>query len=90
MSFVQTMTGFGESVPLPDAVTRAAISLLVGRTRRQLSRAPRDADRAFASAMAPYPIAINTAEANAQHYEIPAGVLRAGARAAAQIFVLPL
>ena len=72
MSLVQTMTSFGESVPLPDAVTRAAINLLVGRTRRVLSRAPRDADRAFASAMAPYPIAINTADANAQHYEIPA------------------
>jgi cyclopropane-fatty-acyl-phospholipid synthase len=72
MSFVQTMTSFGESVPLPDVVTRAAINLLVGRTQRVLSRAPRDADRAFASAMAPYPIAINTADANAQHYEIPA------------------
>ena len=72
MSFVQTMTSFGESVPLPDIVTRTAINLLVGRTRRVLSHAPQDADRAFASAMAPYPIAINTADANAQHYEIPA------------------
>jgi cyclopropane-fatty-acyl-phospholipid synthase len=71
MSFVQTMTGFGERAPLPDAVTRAAIKLLVGRTQRLLSRAPRDADRSFATAMAPYPIALNTAEANAQHYEIP-------------------
>jgi cyclopropane-fatty-acyl-phospholipid synthase len=71
MSFVQTMTGFGENVPLPDMVTRAAISMLVGRTRQKLSRAPEQADREFASAMAPYPIAINTAEANSQHYEIP-------------------
>jgi|HubBroStandDraft_5_1064220.scaffolds.fasta_scaffold28937_4 cyclopropane-fatty-acyl-phospholipid synthase len=71
MSFVQTMTGLGESVPLPDVVTRAAISMLVGRTRQKLSRAPEQADREFASAMAPYPIAINTTEANVQHYEIP-------------------
>ena len=72
MSFVQTMTGFGETVPLPDVVTRAAIKLLVGRTQRQLSRAESDADRRFARDMAPFPIALNTAEANAQHYEIPA------------------
>jgi cyclopropane-fatty-acyl-phospholipid synthase len=72
MSFVQTMTGFGETVPLPDVVTRAAIKLLVGRTQRQLSRAESDADRRFARDMAPFPIAVNTAEANAQHYEIPA------------------
>jgi len=72
MSLVQTMTGFGETVPLPDVVTRAAIKLLVGRTQRQLSRAENDADRRFARDMAPFPIAVNTAEANAQHYEIPA------------------
>jgi cyclopropane-fatty-acyl-phospholipid synthase len=72
MSFVQMMTGFGETVPLPDVVTRAAIKLLVGRTQRQLSRAENDADRRFARDMAPFPIALNTAEANAQHYEIPA------------------
>jgi cyclopropane-fatty-acyl-phospholipid synthase len=72
MSFVQTMTGFGETVPLPDVVTRTAIKLLVGRTQKQLSRAENDADRRFARDMAPFPIAVNTAEANAQHYEIPA------------------
>jgi cyclopropane-fatty-acyl-phospholipid synthase len=72
MSLVQTMTGFGENVALPDAVTRAAIRLLVGRTQRQLSRAPIDADRRFAIDMAPFPIAVNVANANAQHYEIPA------------------
>jgi cyclopropane-fatty-acyl-phospholipid synthase len=72
MTFVQTMTGLGESLPLPDVVTRAAINLLVGRTRRQLSHATDDADCRFARDMAPYPVAVNTAEANAQHYEIPA------------------
>src|SRR5258708_5393837 len=72
MSFVQAMTGFGETVPLPDVVTRAAIRLLVGRTQRHLSGAASDADQRFARDMAPFPIALNTAEANAQHYEIPA------------------
>src|ERR1700693_2078691 len=72
MSFVQTMTGFGETLPLPDVVTRAPIKLLVGGTQKQLSRAENDADRRFARDMAPFPIAVSTAEANAQHYEIPA------------------
>src|SRR5580692_2440591 len=72
MGLVQTMTSFGESVPLPDRVTRAAIGLMVGQTQRRLAKSPADADRNFADAMAPYPIAVNTADANAQHYEIPA------------------
>jgi cyclopropane-fatty-acyl-phospholipid synthase len=72
MGLSQTMTSFGESVPLPDVVTRAAIGLMVGQTHRRLARSPADADMRFASAMAPYPVAVNTAEANAQHYEIPA------------------
>jgi cyclopropane-fatty-acyl-phospholipid synthase len=72
MGISQAMTSFGESVPLPDVVTRAAIGLMVGQTQRRLARSPADEDARFASAMAPYPIAVNTAEANAQHYEIPA------------------
>jgi cyclopropane-fatty-acyl-phospholipid synthase len=72
MSIVQTMIGVGERVPWPDAVTQAAIKLLVGRTRRQLSRTVGDADRSFVQDMAAYPIAIHVGEANAQHYEIPA------------------
>jgi cyclopropane-fatty-acyl-phospholipid synthase len=72
MNLVQTLTGFGESVPLPDLVTQAAIKLLVGRTQRLVSRAPGDADQRFAKAMASYPVALNVADANSQHYEIPA------------------
>jgi cyclopropane-fatty-acyl-phospholipid synthase len=72
MGLAQTMTSFGESVPLPDRVTRAAIGLMVGQTQRRLARSAADSDRNFASAMAPYPVAVNTAAANAQHYEIPA------------------
>jgi cyclopropane-fatty-acyl-phospholipid synthase len=71
MSMVQTMIGLGEGIAWPDAVTRTAISFLVGRTRQRMLRAPRDADARFAAAMAPYPIALNVADANAQHYEIP-------------------
>jgi cyclopropane-fatty-acyl-phospholipid synthase len=72
MSITQAMIGVGENVPWPDAVTQAAIKLLVGRTRRQLRRATDDADLRFAQEMAAYPIAVHVAEANAQHYEIPA------------------
>ena len=72
MGISHAMTSFGESVPLPDAVTRAAIGLMVGQTQRRLARSPADADSRFAGAMAPYPIAVNTTDANAQHYEIPA------------------
>jgi cyclopropane-fatty-acyl-phospholipid synthase len=72
MNIVQTMIGVGERVPWPDAVTQAAIKLLVGRTRRRLSRTPGDTDHGFAQDMAGYPIAVHAAEANAQHYEMPA------------------
>lgn len=72
MRLVQTMVGVGERVPWPDRLTRAAINRLVGRTRRKLATSSVDADRAFAHAMADYPTAVHVAEANAQHYEIPA------------------
>ncbi len=72
MSIVQTMIGVGERVPWPDAVTQAAINWLVGRTQRTLSRSTIEADSRFARDMAPYPIAVHAAAANAQHYEIPA------------------
>ena len=46
---------------------------IVGRADAAAAVARRnDADRRFARDMAPFPIAVNTAEANAQHYEIPA------------------
>ena len=72
MTLLQAMIGgVGEGVPWPDALTRPAIGWLVERTRRKLSRAPRDTDRRFAQAMDAYPIAIDTEAANAQHYELP-------------------
>ncbi len=90
MSFVQTMTGFGESVPLPDAVTRAAIKLLGRADAAAACRAP----KRRRPALCPRHGAVSD---RAQHrrgqcpaLRDPGGVLRSRARAAAQIFVLPL
>lgn len=72
MNFSSMATYYGESLPLPDIASRAAISMLVGRTRRKLAAGHDDADLYFARAMNDFPIATHTADANAQHYEIPA------------------
>jgi cyclopropane-fatty-acyl-phospholipid synthase len=71
MSFAQTAGYYGERLPLPDLVSKAAISLLVGRTQRKLAGGG-DMDLSFARDMSAYPIATHTSDANAQHYEIPA------------------
>jgi cyclopropane-fatty-acyl-phospholipid synthase len=71
MSLLARLIAWGESTPVPDAVTRAAIAWLVGRTDRSLA-AFTDADEAaFAASMAAYPVAMHTDAANAQHYEMP-------------------
>jgi cyclopropane-fatty-acyl-phospholipid synthase len=62
---------WGERLPLPDLVSRAGISALVGRTNRQLAREAA-ADESFARDMASYPVAQHSDVANAQHYELPA------------------
>jgi cyclopropane-fatty-acyl-phospholipid synthase len=72
MSLVAAATSVVERLPLPDALTRAGIALLVNRTGRRLDRAPADAERDFARAMAAGPIARTPDAANAQHYELPA------------------
>ena len=72
MNLIQAATGAVERLPLPDAVTRAGIAALVGRTRRRLAVPAPDEDRAFAAGMAAFPIAQHTDAANAQHYEVPA------------------
>ena len=76
MSLIQAATLAVERVPIPDALTRLGVSYLVGRARRQLGAAPVDADAAFARDMPGRPIAENTADANAQHYEVPAAFFR--------------
>lgn len=62
----------GERLALPDGVLRAAVKLLVGRTKRRLRGEDAVAEQDFARRMADFPIAINTREANDQHYELPA------------------
>ena len=61
-----------ELAPVPDAVTRLGIAYLVARARRRLSGGRVDSEAAFAEDMRSHPIAENTDDANAQHYEVPA------------------
>lgn len=61
-----------ERAPLTDGITLAGIDFLCGRTKRRLAAVPDDAERAFVETMGNFPVAIHTAEANRQHYEVPA------------------
>jgi cyclopropane-fatty-acyl-phospholipid synthase len=72
MNITAAAIGAGECVAWPDPLLRAAVKMLVGRTKRRLHCQDASAECAFARAMADYPIAINTREANDQHYELPA------------------
>ena len=71
MNLAAAAASAAESVPLPDALLRAGISLLVGHTSRSLGRAGPDREQAFAAAMIDHDIAEFPAAANAQHYELP-------------------
>ena len=71
MSLTASVTRLAERAPIPDILTRMAIDMFVERTRRGLDRRPETDERAFAWRMDDYPIAVNTEEANAQHYELP-------------------
>lgn len=71
MSLVEHTVAALEGAPIPDTLTRAGIRWLVGRTDRRLAAQPRNVEAAFAREMPAHPIAENTAEANAQHYELP-------------------
>ena len=72
MSFVSAMIGTAERVPLPDVVIRAGIARLCSRTATLLGNGNAESDASFARAMSARAIAENTADANAQHYEVPA------------------
>ena len=72
MNITAAAIGAGERVAWPDPLLRAAIRMLVGRTKRRLDGQDASAECEFARRMAEYPIAINTGEANDQHYEVPA------------------
>lgn len=71
MNLVATAASAVERLPLPDAMTRAGIALLVDRTARKLSTTPPGMERDFAEAMSGFPIAERPDAANAQHYELP-------------------
>ena len=72
MNLLRTAIRLGEELPWPDGMSAAMIDRLVGQTRRKLGRSESHSDENFLRAIATLPIAINTTEANAQHYEIPA------------------
>jgi cyclopropane-fatty-acyl-phospholipid synthase len=72
MDLLPVAIGAIERLPLPDAVTRAGIGALVGRTRRKLAVPNPAEERAFAAAMVDHPVAEHADAANAQHYEVPA------------------
>jgi cyclopropane-fatty-acyl-phospholipid synthase len=73
MSMMERTLRLAETVPWPDMITRTAIDMLVSRTGRRLAQADGQTQRRFARDMTRSPIALHTAEANAQHYEVPAG-----------------
>jgi cyclopropane-fatty-acyl-phospholipid synthase len=72
MSFVSTIIGTAERVPLPDVIIRAAIHRLCSRTATKLATGNAESDAWFADEMAARAIAEHTDEDNVQHYEVPA------------------
>lgn len=72
MTLAATAVSLAERHAWPDALLRAGIWALCERTRRACAQGSAENDRVFAQAMSDAPIALNTADANAQHYEIPA------------------
>lgn len=71
MRLLNRTAELGEAFAWPDPILRGAINHLVARTDRRLAATPASAGKHFAAEMADYPIAIHTADANAQHYELP-------------------
>jgi cyclopropane-fatty-acyl-phospholipid synthase len=72
MSFVSSVIGTAERVPLPDIVIRAAVQRLCSRTATRLAARSAESDARFAKEMAARAIAEHADAANTQHYEVPA------------------
>ena len=72
MSFISSVIGTAERVPLPDLVIRAAIQRLCSRTAARLASGSAEGDARFAKKMAARAIAEHAEAANLQHYEVPA------------------
>ena len=60
-----------EGAPVPDSLALLGIDYLCATANRRLAAEPPEAEAAFARDMAAHPVALNTDEANAQHYELP-------------------
>ena len=71
MNLASLATSTAERFDLPDGVLRASIAAMVAGSARKLEKFP-VADADFAAAMLALPVALHTASANAQHYELPA------------------
>lgn len=76
MSLAKTAIHAFQDTVLPDFVTRPAIGYLVASARKRLEDGGREAEAAFARAMAERPVAEHADAANAQHYEVPAEFFR--------------
>ncbi len=72
MSFISSLIGSAERVPLPDLVIRAAIARLCSRTAARLAAGNAESDASFAKEMVARAVAEHSEAANAQHYEVPA------------------
>ncbi|MCB8876606.1 SAM-dependent methyltransferase [Acidisoma silvae] len=70
-AFATLAAATAERFPIPDALSRMGISMMVERTRQKLATQA-GANGQFAADMADFPIAQHTDAANAQHYEVPA------------------
>ena len=71
MSFVSSIIGTAERVPLPDIVIRAAIQRLCSRTATRLASGNAESDASFADEMAARHIGEYADVAGAQQYEVP-------------------
>ena len=77
MNVITLATCLIERTPVPDVFVRLGIAALCQRTRRKLATVAPSADRDFAAATAALPIAEHVADANTQHYEVPAAFFEA-------------
>jgi cyclopropane-fatty-acyl-phospholipid synthase len=71
MSLLASTISVAERAPLPDIALKFGVSALVSSTRRRLAAEPAGFEASFAQRMMDHPVAANTDEANAQHYELP-------------------
>jgi cyclopropane-fatty-acyl-phospholipid synthase len=71
MSLLASTISVAERAPLPDIALKFGVNALVSNTRRRLAAEPAGFEAVFAQKMIDHPVAANTDEANAQHYELP-------------------